>query len=50
MDSNKAVERFNIVYPESVEDSVKVLDIHGVLFLFRIVKLESWYPLPWLLV
>lgn len=38
------MERFNIVYLESVEDSIKVLDIHGVLFLFRLVKLEAWYP------
>ena len=47
MDSNEAMQRLGIIYPESMQDSVKVLDVHGVLFFFRFIKqhlrIKSFY-------
>ena len=47
---NEAVEGFGIIYLKSVEDYVKILNVHSVLILFQLVKLQTWYPLPHLLV
>ena len=39
------MNNLGVIYPEAMKDSIEVLDIHGPLFLFRIVKIELWDPL-----